>query len=305
MNHNNYKLDQELDDITFVILDLETTGLKARFKDRIVEIGAIKMFKGEVVDRLDSLINPLRPLTLGAFNVNKIKHTMLENAPIFEKFSPKLLEFIKDSVIVAYNAPFDISFLEKEFNLLNIPAKFSLPIELNRQSLEYLKIPDLQLPLKLNVNTCDQHYLVVDVLVLIKNIFSKLPMYKQSYIANFLGINRKPIHRALGDAYTTLEIFNVVIQILKNFGCNKLKDLINPGTLIQKISTYRIEKLKAAILNRNRISIDYININTNGFRKYNIFPVSFDSNNIMLEAVIDNYTEHFFIDRIFNINVIK
>lgn len=257
------------------------------------------MLNNKVIDELNSLINPLRPLALGAYKVNKIESTMLENAPIFENFSPQLLDFIKDSVIVAYNAPFDVSFLEKELYLLNINAKFHLYKEPVKPKIEYFQIPEYQISLKLNPDTINLQYYVIDVLILIKNIFPKLPMYKQSFIANYLGITHKPTHRALSDAYTTMEIFKVIIQILKNFGYGKLKDLIDANNINSKISNERIKKLNSAILNKKKIKIDYYDIN--GIREYNIFPVNIDSDKITLEAIIDDYTEHFIIDRILKI----
>lgn len=296
-------LVKDIDEIPFVILDLETTGLNAKLKDRIIEIGAIKMLNGKVIDELNSLINPLRPIALGAYKVNKIDNLMLEKAPIFEKFSTQLLDFIKDSVIVAYNAPFDVSFLEKELYLLNINANFYLSNSPIKQKIEYIQVPDYQLPLNINPNTTKLNYYVIDVLYLVRNIIPKIPMYKQSFIANYLGISHKPTHRALSDAYSTMEIFKVLIQLLKNLGFRKLNDLIDTNGIYRKISNKRIEKLNSAILNQQKIEIDYLN--QYGFRKYKILPVNFDSERCTLEAIIDNYTEHFFIDRIFKIDEIN
>lgn len=300
MDNIDKKLDQDINEVTFVIIDTETTGLKARFRDRIIEIGAIKMLNGQVIDQISSLINPLRPLALGAYNVNKIEHTTLESAPVFEKFSSQFLNFIKDSVIVAYNAPFDIAFLEKELYLLNINVNFHLSTPPTKTRINYLEFQDSPISQKHNLNSTYNHYYVVDVLILIRNIFPNLPMYKQSFVSNYLGITNKPTHRALNDAYTTMQIFNITTEILKNFGFKKLKELIYPDNLYNKISFERTEKLNSAILNKKRISIEYIS--TDGIRHYNVLPLNFDTDKIMLEAIIDNNSKYFFLDKILKVD---
>ena len=96
--------------LTYVVLDLETTGGNPRHH-RIMEFGAYKVRDLAIVDSMSMLINPGRPIPPFIQQLTGITNQMVEDAPSFSEAAPKLLEFINDAVVVAHHAPFDLKFL--------------------------------------------------------------------------------------------------------------------------------------------------------------------------------------------------
>lgn len=97
---------------TLIVLDLETTGLDHR-SERILEIGAVKMVDGEVVDTFESLVNPEAPIRHSSFKIHGISEEMIKDQPTIDVVLPQILEFMGDHPFVAHNAIFDYSFLNE------------------------------------------------------------------------------------------------------------------------------------------------------------------------------------------------
>src|SRR6266705_2515702 len=110
-------VSSHLDEVDFAVIDFETTGLSPDSGDRVCEIGAVKLRGGAVIETMGTLINPQRPISAGAFAVNGISPEMVADAPAFQEIAGKVSSFIEGSVLAAYNAPFDMSFLANEFSL--------------------------------------------------------------------------------------------------------------------------------------------------------------------------------------------
>ena len=100
---------QSLDD-TYVVFDIETTGFSAIY-DKIIEIGAVKVEKGNITERFSRFVNPERPIPYRIEELTKINDSMVIDADTIEKVLPEFLEFAKDCVLVAHNAEFDMSFI--------------------------------------------------------------------------------------------------------------------------------------------------------------------------------------------------
>lgn len=297
--HNKDILEKNIDEVTFVVLDLETTGLKAKFKDRIIEVGAVKLLNGKVIDKINSFINPLRPLARGAYEINKIDYHVLRNAPLFRHFSKTLLNFIRDSVIVAYNAPFDITFLEKEFNLVDTEIRFYLGKEPIISNFLLTEVQNSEEQLLFHDTNIDSIY-VVDVLNLIRTLIPRLTAYRQSFIADLLEVNKKPTHRALEDVFTTMEIFNFIVNILKNFGFNQLKYLVD-SNIYEKLSKVKIEQVNSAIEERKEIKIEYLDIQSKNIKQYEILPENINQEKSILEAKEKYVSMQFDLDKILKI----
>lgn len=101
-------------DRKFTIVDVETTG-GSPFFNRVIEVGAIRVVNGEVVDRFNSLINPGVEVPEFITELTGIKNSDVENAPAFVDVREELLEFFRGSTFVAHNVGFDYSFLRREF----------------------------------------------------------------------------------------------------------------------------------------------------------------------------------------------
>ena len=99
---------------SIVIFDTETTGLDPAGGDRIVEIACMRLWGGETVAVFETLLNPQRAVSPGAFAVNHISAQMLADAPTFDVVSRQLLDFMRGSYVCSYNATFDMGFLAQE-----------------------------------------------------------------------------------------------------------------------------------------------------------------------------------------------
>ena len=105
---------RRISDGPYIAVDVETTGIEPAEGHRICEIALLKFLRGDVIDSLVSLVNPLRPISPGASAINGITDVMVAGAPLFSDLFPRILEFIENDVLVFHNAPFDLSFLRAE-----------------------------------------------------------------------------------------------------------------------------------------------------------------------------------------------
>jgi DNA polymerase-3 subunit epsilon len=113
--------DQPLDEVPFVIFDVETTGLSPAYGHRVCEVACLRMVGGTEAGRFESLVDPGRPISPGAFRVNCISLDMLVGAPDFEAVAGPLLALMDGAVLVAHNAPFDLGFLAAELEIAHLP----------------------------------------------------------------------------------------------------------------------------------------------------------------------------------------
>ncbi len=165
----------------YLVLDVETTGLSPVAGDRVVEVAAIKIVDGKIVDQLHSLINPQRPISWGAFMVNQISDEMLRDAPTAKHILPQLISLAQNTVVVGHNIGFDLKFIDHECSLAGFD---SLP---RRHS--------------------------IDTVPLSRRIVSGLRRYTLSSVAYELGINTIQEHRALGDVMITFDVFKCLMDI--------------------------------------------------------------------------------------------
>ena len=106
----------------FVVFDLETTGFSATH-DRIIEIGAVKVNRGEIVDRFSTFVDPEIPIPFKIEKLTSISDADVRNAPTIEEILPKFIDFIGDAALVAHNADFDVSFIMDKSLKLGIDKK--------------------------------------------------------------------------------------------------------------------------------------------------------------------------------------
>ena len=177
-------------DTTYCVLDLETTGFSPRL-EKITEIGVMKYQDVKVIDKFSCFVNPEKSIPPRVVEVTGITDDMVRNAETIDKVFPKLLEFIKDSVLVAHNAEFDVGFLRHVAKELGYEFDFT-----------YL-----------------------DTLSLAYELFPEYKTYKLGRIAKNLGIKVDVAHRALDDVDTTVKVFKVMLDMLKERGVNTLEDI--------------------------------------------------------------------------------
>ena len=114
-------------DETYVVFDFETTGFNAGGADSIIEIGAVKMKGGEILERYDELINPGRPLPSKITEITNITDFMLQDKDNEENAVKRFIEWFGDLPMVAHNAKFDVSFLEMAYKKYNL-GEFKNPV---------------------------------------------------------------------------------------------------------------------------------------------------------------------------------
>jgi DNA polymerase III, alpha chain, Gram-positive type len=110
----------KLMDETYIIFDFETTGFNAGGGDSIIEIGAVKLFNGEIIDRFSELINPGRKLPPKIIEITHITDEMLEGKQTEEEAMTSFKDWCEDLPMIAHNAKFDISFLEMAYQKYNL-----------------------------------------------------------------------------------------------------------------------------------------------------------------------------------------
>jgi len=162
--------------MAYVIFDTETTGLNPLLGDRIVEIAAVKVINGEVLEpSFHSLMNPGRMISPEAAKVNGITQEMLQDAPTASVVIPQFLEFVGSDILVAHNAEFDMTFLKNEMELLGMDSS-RLPTYMCTLTMAREKLPHLD---RHNLDVLMQHF----------------------------GVSIENRHRALDDVLATVKIF--------------------------------------------------------------------------------------------------
>lgn len=207
---------QTLDD-TFVVFDIETTGFSAA-EDRIIEIGAVKITDGAIVDRFSTFVNPEIPIPFEIQQLTHITDDMVLEAPKIEEALPAFLDFVGEFALVAHNAGFDVGFIEQNCVRLGRSRTFTS----------------------------------VDTVGLARVLLPTLSKYKLNIVAKALNISLENHHRAVDDAAATAEIYVKFIEMLKERGMTTLKEVnafgdMNPDA-IKKMPTYH-----AIILAKNEV----------------------------------------------------
>ena len=197
----SFDLDEDLlRDITFVVVDLETTGGRARGDengngaDAITEIGAVKVRGGQVVGELATLIDPGRAIPPQIVQLTGITTAMVCDAPRIDSVLPAFLEFCRGAVLVAHNAGFDIGFLRAAAERLDLPwprPPVLCTVKLARRVLTREEAPSVRL----------------------------------SELARLFAATTSPTHRALDDARATVDVLHGLLARIGNQGVHTLSDL--------------------------------------------------------------------------------
>ncbi len=205
-------------DTTYCVLDLETTGFSAK-TEKITEIGVMKVKNKEIIDKFSCFVNPERPIPPRVVQVTNITDDMVKDAETIDKVFPKLLEFLGDSVLVAHNAEFDIGFLKQNAKVLGY----------------------------------DFNYTYIDTLKLARDLFPDFKKYNLGKIAEKLKIKVEVAHRALDDVDTTVKVFNIMLDMLKEREAKTIKDIdeVSSDSSSKKEEYKKLNTYHAIILAKN------------------------------------------------------
>ena len=209
-------------DTTYCVLDLETTGFSAK-TEKITEVGIMKVKNGEVIDEFSCFVNPEKHIPERVTEVTNITDEMVKDAKTIKQVFPEILDFIKDSVLVAHNAPFDMGFLKQNAKVLGY----------------------------------EFDYTYIDTLSLAKDLFPDYKKYKLGKIAENLGIKVEVAHRALDDVDTTVKVFRVMLDMLKEHGAKKVDDIdeVSSTEESKKDAYKKLKTYHAIILAKNYIGL--------------------------------------------------
>ncbi|MDN5896019.1 MAG: DEDD exonuclease domain-containing protein, partial [Nocardioides sp.] len=188
------ELGRPLRDVTFCVVDLETTGGSAASGSMITEIGAVKVRGGEILGEFATLVNPHDQIPPFIAVLTGITNSMVADAPSIDSALPSFLEFARGCVLVAHNAPFDIGFLKHFAELQQRPwPKFE----------------------------------VVDTAKLARRVITRddAPNCKLSSLAALFGAGTTPNHRALADARATVDVLHGLMERLGGQGVQTLEEL--------------------------------------------------------------------------------
>lgn len=168
---------------TYCVFDLETTGISS-INDSVVEISAVKVINGQVIDEFSALVNPERPIPFYASQVNGITDDMVADCPTFDIALKDFLEFAGDFVLVGHNIhTFDMKFIYRDAE-------------------------------KYWGKTIDNDY--IDTLQLAKIYLPRLSCHKLTALAEYYGINTSGAHRALNDCRMNQQIYEHLGKEMKN-----------------------------------------------------------------------------------------
>ena len=208
-------------DTEYCVFDLETTGISAN-NVKITEIGAMKIKNGEVIDTFECFVNPEKPIPERVVEITHITNDMVKDAETIDTVLPKFLDFIGDSVLVAHNAEFDVGFIRHNASI---------------QQLNF-----------------DNTY--IDTLKLAKDLFPDYKKYKLGIIADKLGIRVDVAHRALDDVKTLVQVFEVMLKMLKEKGVKTLKDIDELFNDEENSEAYKkLESYHAIILAKDYVGL--------------------------------------------------
>ena len=175
------KLNKYVED--YVVFDLETTGVYCN-SDQVIEISAVKVKGGKVVDEYTTLVNPGIPISPGASAVNGITDDMVADAPPFEEAFAGFLEFAGDSILVGHNIQsFDLKFLYRDAR-------------------------------KFWKKTLDNDY--IDTLYMARACLPQLSHHKLVDLAAHYGISQAGAHRALNDCRMNQKVFEMMGEEMKD-----------------------------------------------------------------------------------------
>lgn len=214
INGNNESFDDE-----YVVFDIETTGFSSK-NDKIIEIGAVKLKGGEIVDSFSAFVDPKVNIPYKITELTSITQNMVNGQPTIDEVLPKFMDFVGESVLVAHNASFDVGFIKK--NLADMGKTLKNP--------------------------------VMDTVPLARYLYPDLKKVKLNIVAKHLGISLENHHRAVDDAKATAEILKFSFKKMK-----EEMDIHDVKTLNEKyLSNIDIKKLPLhhiIILAKNQIGI--------------------------------------------------
>lgn len=183
--------DRNLKEATYVVFDVETTGLSNQY-DQIIELAAVKVKDGEIIDKFERFSNPHEKLSETIINLTHITDDMLVDAPEIEEVLTEFKEWVGDAIFVAHNASFDMGFIDTGYERLGFGPSTNG---------------------------------VIDTLELSRTINTEYGKHGLNFLAKKYGVELTQHHRAIYDTEATAYIFIKMVQQMKELGVTNHKDI--------------------------------------------------------------------------------
>jgi DNA polymerase-3 subunit epsilon len=181
-----------LDSLTYVVVDVETTGGSPWGGDRITEFGAVTVANGRIGDVFETLINPQRPIPPAVTRLTRITWDMVRSAPTIREVAPRIADVLRGHVFVAHNAAFDWRFVSSELS------------RYGGQTLLGEKLCTVKLA---------------------RAVVPHIRRRSLDSLSFFYGIENHARHRAGGDALATARVLLRLLEAARERGCETLEDL--------------------------------------------------------------------------------
>lgn len=212
----NMKVLKKIEEVPFekaeyCIFDFETTGTSAH-RDKVIEIGMVKLKNGKVVDTFTSYINPGRQIPFFITSLTGITNTDVADAPYFDEVYQKIKDFVGDTILAAHNLSFDMGFLRQECTSAELEM-------INNHSICTLKLA--------------------------RKVYPAAPSKSLGKLVTFLKIRHRDVHRGLGDANATAKLFTRMFKTLReDHNIDTISDLLSFQNEPSVAQPYKIVKKK-------------------------------------------------------------
>lgn len=229
----NFSLVQRLHEIPLAFLDVETTGASADFGHRVIELGIVRVERGESIAEYSRLIDPRRRVSAGVTALTGITQQMVDGQPTFLDQLPAALKLLEGAIVLGHNVRFDLSFLRKEFR------------RCGREITQVLGEPP-----------------VLDTVRIARRRFGRGGNGLQA-LAPRLGVFPSMAHRALADARTTALVFEKLMEPVGGWGiclCDAIREQGGPMGLLPispRESLLPLE-LEEALEQRKPVTMEYL-----------------------------------------------
>ncbi|MGP4040261.1 PolC-type DNA polymerase III [Gracilibacillus sp. D59] len=244
--------DRTLTDDTYVVFDVETTGLSAIY-DTIIELAAVKVHNGEIIDRYESFANPHHPLSETTTNLTGITDEMVKDAPEVEEVLKEFHEWMGNGILVAHNADFDMGFLNTGFKRIGY-EEASNPV-IDTLELARLLFPELKnhrlntLCKKLDIELTQHHRAIYDAEATGYLLWKFVKLSIERGIENHNQFN---MHMGEGNAYQRSRPFHATLLAVDQEG---LKNIYKLVSLAHIDYFYRVPRIPRSKLQQYRKGI--------------------------------------------------
>ncbi|RXJ03982.1 ATP-dependent helicase DinG [Anaerobacillus alkaliphilus] len=214
----------------YVVVDLETTGNNPKKGDRIIQIGAVVVEDGKIVERFSSFINPEMEIPAFIQQFTGINNEDVADAPLFSTVAPKIMEYLNGAYFVAHNVPFDLSFLQFELELSGYNS-FHGPI--------------------------------IDTVELSRLLLPSEESFKLSQLATKLNLHHDRPHQADSDAEVTAEILLILLEKISQLPLLTLQRL---KPIVSRLDS-SLDEILQSVINEKLTSVPIVNSELEEFRQ--------------------------------------